>query len=980
MCRSGINRPANIDLSKKIIEVMSADSLSVPFKESFILAQEDIVDSILSTLSEKEKIHQLFMPGVYPTRGESEKQRIIDLIKEKKIGGLIFFKGDASTIATWINAFQEVSEIPLLISIDGEWGVSMRIKQAMKFPRQLMLGAIQNDGLLYELGRQVAMECKQLGIHINFAPVVDVNNNPDNPVINDRSFGEDRVNVTQKSIAYMRGMQDNGIIACAKHFPGHGDTDVDSHKDLPVINHDMHRLDSIELYPFRSLIHAGIKSVMVAHLHIPTIDSSRHLPITLSKKGVNDLLIDSLGFNGLVITDALNMKGVTKHFQDGLTDLKAYLAGNDILLVSQDIEQATSRIQKAIQDSLTTISSLDERVRKILRAKHAVGLFQSDSSEIVGKPNLISNESRVLKRMLIDQSITLVKNDISVPLDRAVRQKTSIISFGVTEKTPFQTSMKKYCKGRILSSPSILDRNKLDQIRDDSLLIVGFHAMSRYRKKGYGIDLSVIKQLRELRKNTNILIVLFGSPYALEYFEGFKNIVVSYNDDPYTQLATAQALTGGLSFSGRLPISASPSFRFNMGQTTKSNRLPYATNPEKLGMSSKVLNEIDKITDEMIQSKASPGCQVMVVKDGMVAYHKAFGHHDYMQKVPVRLDDVYDVASVTKIAATTISIMKLYDERRISLTDWLGDYIPMLKGSNKEKLRIADVMAHEARLKAWIPFYINTLDSTNRPDPIFYAKTKTENYNYEVTDSLFFDKAKVDSVVWRAIIDSPLRRRSGYKYSDLGFYLLPKLIETIVKMPFEQYVRETFYEPMGLSITGFNPLRRGLKRDRIIPTDVDTYFRYDTIQGHVHDMGAAMLDGVSGHAGLFSTAMELGMILQMLLNEGFYDGRQYISKETIWQFTRQFNPSSRRGIGFDRKEPCEKDKSVNVAWQASDNTFGHQGFTGIGVWADPDEKLIYIFLSNRTFPQMDNMTLIRKDIRSRIQEVVYRSLIKNTVE
>ena len=939
------------------------------------------VDAQLANMSVSQKLGQLFMLGAYPDKGASDFRKVQLAIDSHHIGGLIFFRGQAATIARLTNQYQALANCPLMMAMDAEWGTNMRVNTAVKFPRQLMMGALQNNAYIYEFGAAVAAECKAMGIHINFAPVVDVNNNPANPVIGDRSFGESRENVTAKSFQYIKGLQDQGIMACAKHFPGHGDTDVDSHKDLPVIPHGTSRLDSIELYPFKNLIQHGVQSIMVAHLQIPALDSTPHLPVTLSKPVVTDLLQQKLGFEGLIFTDALNMRGVTKHFKDGETDVKALLAGNDVLLVTQDIPKAKQKILKAIDDKRISWKEIERRIRKILAAKYQMGLNQYRPVSVDSvQQHLNVKVHQRLKETIVSKALTLIDQDAVLPL---ANKKVAFVSLGTSNNSsPFDTELKRYGIGQHFHGLNRLSQSRIQQLVKYDVVVVALHQLNRSHRSNFGVNATVQRFVQQLSQQTKVLLVAFGSPYALRMFPDVQAAVVAYNHETLTQKLTAKAIAGALPFRGRLPVNASAKFKYAMGKDTEVQKMMYASNPEEVGLDAKVLSKIESIATEMMRSKASPGCQVLVAKDGKIAYHRSFGYYTYARKQKVELDNIYDLASVTKVAATTLTVMKLVDDGLIDINQPLSFYLPQLRGTNKSRMTIKEIMVHKAGLKPWIPFYVNTLDKQKKPIMgRYYATQKDAIYSIRIAENLYFDASKLDSVLFQPIYNQELRRKKNYKYSDLGFYLLANLVETVTGKDLDTYTQEHFYRPMGLHTMMFNPLAKGVEKETIIPTEMDNYFRYQKIQGDVHDMGAGMMRGVSGHAGLFSNAQDLSAIYQMLINGGEYGGKRYLKAATVQQFTALFSQDSRRGIGFDRKEvSTSPNTSINVAYQASEATFGHQGFTGIGAWGDPQHKIVYLFLSNRTFPSGENMTLIRKDIRSRIQEVVYEAIIPKDSE
>ena len=952
-------------------------------KADHIEAREEWVESMFNSMTEDERIGQLFMIRAHSNLGASHIAKVEKLIKEYQVGGLCFFQGTPEKQAELTNRYQKLSKkVPMMISMDAEWGLGMRFKEkSINFPYALMLGAIQNNNLLYDMGREIASQCRRLGVHINFAPVADVNNNANNPVINFRSFGEDRYNVAVKSYMYMKGMQDGNLMACAKHFPGHGDTDVDSHYDLPVIQHQNSRLDSIELFPFRVLAEHGIQSMMIAHLHVPAIDNTHNLPTTLSKKAVSDLLINKFGFDGLIFTDGLGMKGVTKHYRPGEVEAKAMVAGNDVLLLPEDVAASVKEIKQYIQSGKLDIAQLNNSVKKILRSKYDLGLTKFENIKELNIRNELNNKkAKVLNRKLIENALTLVRNKENlIPFQGIQNKKMASLSLGASSMTTFQKSLDHYGKmqhfhnGKTISSRQ--QQFLIKQLKGKDVVIVGLHDMSSSASKGFGISDSSKKLIEELRKHTKVVLVLFGNPYALKYFDNLDWVLEAYQENEDTQDLSAQALFGANSIRGRLPITASSKSKFNDGVTTNPLfKLGYSL-PESVGLRSEVLNRIDGIAQEAIDLKATPGCVVLVAKDNKIVFHKAYGYDTYSKRNRVQPDDIFDLASITKIAATTVSVMKLYEEGKINIYQPLSHYLTELQSTDKRDLTIESIMAHRAGLKAWIPFFEQTLTASKRnpqPSSKFYSKSQKGNFNTPVAENLYMRDDFIDTM-WKQIYTSELRANKNYKYSDLGFYLLAKLVHRISGLPLEQYVDQEIYQKLDLASTGFNPWKK-YSTSQIIPSENDKYFRRQKVQGYVHDMGAAMLGGISGHAGLFSNANELATIMQMFLNGGYYGGYQIMNPSTVNTFASRYSNDTRRGIGFDMRE-LDLSRSQNMSNLASTNTFGHLGFTGTCTWADPDHNLIYVFLSNRTYPSMKNYKLNKEDTRPRIQEVIYEALI-----
>lgn len=938
------------------------------------------VDSVFNSLTPDERIGQLFMIRAHSDLGADHIQSVKNQIKKYKVGGLCFFQGTPEKHTALINQYQALSKVPLMVSIDGEWGLGMRMKSStMSYPRQLMLGAIQDNRLIYEMGKRIAQECRRIGIHVNFAPVADVNNNAANPVIGTRSFGEDRYNVATKSYMYMQGLQDGKVMACAKHFPGHGDTDVDSHYDLPIIPHSLDRLDSIELYPFKVLIDRGIQSFMVAHLNVPALDDSKNRPTSLSKKVVTDLLKDQLGFKGLVYTDGMEMKGVTKHFKPGVPEAEALVAGADVLLVPDNIDASVREINRYLEEGKLDTNTINEKIKRILLAKYEYDLnqYQAADTEHI-REDLNSTEAKILKRKLIENALTLVSNkDQLIPLRSLNQTKIATLSIGASKGTPFQNSLAKfgemnhYQVGKEIAPQQFLSlKNRLEK---NDVVIVGLHKMNNSASKGYGISRSTRTFLQALSSETKVIITVFGNPYALKYFDKDDYVLAAYEEDAMTQDLAAQALFGVNAIRGRLPITASPKNKFNHGIiTTPVARLGYDL-PENVGFDGGQLAKIDSLMQHTIDTAATPGGVILVAKDGKVVYEKAYGHHTYKQRRPFKTTDIFDMASVTKICAATISIMKLVDEGKLDINQPIGNYLPQLKGTNKANIIIKDMMAHISGLKSWIPFYRATVDKRKKPMPEFYQFSPNNGYETPVARNLYM-KTEYEKEIWKQIYESEVKPRGRYVYSDLGFYLAAAIVQELSGKPIDEYVQETFYQPLGLQTATYNPLDK-FSKNRIVPTEEDRYWRQQKVHGHVHDMGAAMLGGVSGHAGLFANANDIAIIMQMLLNEGYYGGKQYFSSETVKLFTQRHENSTRRGIGFDMFE-LNPNRNPNLSKKASTNTFGHLGFTGTCTWADPDNNLIYVFLSNRTYPTMKNRKLYSGDFRPRIQDLIYEALVE----
>ncbi|MTI30768.1 glycoside hydrolase family 3 N-terminal domain-containing protein [Xanthovirga aplysinae] len=944
--------------------------------------QKQWVDSVFNSLNEDQRIGQLFMVAAYSNRDEKHYQTIENLIKTNNIGGLIFFQGGPVRQAQLTNRYQAAAKTPLLVAMDAEWGLGMRLDSTISYPRQMALGAIQDNQSIYDMGAEIARQCKRLGVHINFAPVIDVNSNPANPVIGNRSFGENKINVAEKGVAYMKGLQENGVIASAKHFPGHGDTSSDSHLTLPVVKKDVKSLDELELYPFKRLIQEGIKSIMVAHLYVPAYDKTPNQATTLSKKVVTKLLKKEMGFEGLVFTDALNMKGVSKFYAPGEVDVKALLAGNDILLFSENVPTALKMIKKAIKDKKISKKEIARRVKKILVAKYWAGLNHYQPINLNGLyEDLNSPEAQLMKQKLYKRSMTVVKNNANLlpikVLDTTYFASLSIRSNG---KYEFEEALSNYAP---FSHYKIDKGEKGDQVyyqllnnlENYQVVIVGVEGMNSSPSKNYGLQKKDLEFLRKLNKKTEVIVCVFGNAYSLKEFEDFDQLICTYQDDPVARQLVPQLVFGAMKGEGKLPVTASEKMREGAGiSTLKLNRLGYSL-PESEEMSSFILGEIDGIMEEAIKNRATPGGQVLIVRNGTVIFEKPYGYLTYDSLVAVNKETIYDVASVTKVAATLQSLMFLYGNGMLELNKTLGDYLPELKETNKSQLVLNEVLTHQAGLKPYIPFWRYTVNDKMDLDTTFYSNSAEGNFPNELMPGLYASGSLPDSV-WSWVVNSELRRKKGkkydYKYSDMGFYMLEKLVSTRLNQPMEEFLEQNFYAPLGMASTSYQPLCY-FPLYRIAPTEVDNYFRNTLVHGTVHDPGAAMYGGVAGHAGLFSDANDLAKLLQMNLQDGNYGGVQYLMPGTVPKFSKKQFEDNRRGLGWDKPTPAgEKGPTSD---DVSESTYGHTGFTGTGVWVDPKYNLVYIFLSNRIYPDAGNIKLIRGNIRTRIQHVIYKAII-----
>lgn len=948
-------------------------------KPAFLQANSAWADSVLKKLTPRERIAQLIMVAAYSNKDRAHVAQINKLIKEEKIGGLIMMQGGPLRHANLVNEFQKNSQIPLLISIDGEWGPAMRLDSTPVFPKQMTLGAIQNDTIIFKMGAEIARQCSLLGIHVNFAPVADVNNNPSNPVINMRSFGDDKWNVLKKCMAYAQGLESNFVLANAKHFPGHGDTDVDSHKGLPIIKHNRARLDSIELFTFKKMIEQGLSSLMIAHLNVPALHPADQLTTSISEKVVTQLLRNEFGFEGLVFTDALNMKGVSVQDTPEQVNLKALLAGNDILLFPDKITQTLNLIEQAIKDGKISQAEIDKRCKKILLAKTWTKAHQFkplDTKKLYKELN--KPEAYELIRLLNKSSIVLARNNGQLlPLSAENLKKTAVISLsnaddGFIDKLEKPSLIIKAKKEDV----ALKSKQWLKQLKNVNTVVICIHNPGNKMGKSAGLTNEIIQFSAALKKEKyKVILVHFANPYALDKISTFDNpdaLLQVSEDTKFSREEAAFVLMGITKPTGKFPVSVGKVF--SSSNSMQYGELPAKEVPDFIPsiIKNNVFRQVDAFAMEGIREKAYPGCQVLIAKNGEVVFEKAYGYHTYDKKQEVKLTDVYDIASITKVASTTLAIMKLVDEGYLDIDKKLGDYIPELVGTNKEGLRLRDILAHQAGLPAWIPFYKSTIANEQAKNR-YYRTQPNDTFNLEVANNMWMRNDYKDSILYRVAL-CPINSKQGYKYSDLGYYFFQYIIEKHTGKSLDQFVDSVFYKPMQLNHLGYLPKTKW-PINEIIPTENDNTFRKQLIHGYVHDQGAAMKGGVAGHAGLFANASDLSKIMQMLLNKGEYNGVRYINKSTIEEFTKcQFCASdNRRGLGFDKPEMNYR-KTGPTCKCVSSLSFGHTGFTGTIAWVDPDQQLIYIFLSNRVYPDAENKKLNDLGTRVKIQEEIYKNI------
>ncbi len=957
------------------------------------------VDSVYNSLTLEQRVAQLIcMRANNP--GKPFEKAVGDYIKQYNIGGVCFFKADAVPQVEQTNAWQAMAQTPLMVCLDAEWGVAMRVKEVMTYPYQMTLGAVADNNLIYLMGQQVADQCLRMGIQTNFAPVADVNSNAQNPVIGVRSFGEDPLNVGEKAAAYALGMQSRGLVTTMKHFPGHGNTDTDSHLTLPTVTRSYEEVKDIELAPFRFLIKRGINGAMVGHLYFPAIEKVENTSSSLSKGVVTDLLKTEMGFEGLIFTDGLDMKGVSQTIPADSVAYYAFLAGNDVLILPHDVPKAIRQIKEGAQRDAEIAARVEESCKKILKYKYRAGLWDCKP---ISTANLVNDLNRHeyldLKQQLYNEAVTLLRNtDDVIPLKAG--KKVALVTIGSAGSSQSMAdiltsngiTVKAYCtdKGKV-ADPKIW----LKELEAYDLVVVNVMQSSINASKGFGITDETVAFFNKLVAQNDVILNLFACPYALDKFRINNSVIgltVGYQDDRCALNAVSGILTGNRTAHGKLPVSTAK-FSCGDGIVPAEYQTPkFDPDPESESIPAKVVQpvapkitmtplpkgtmeakyelKLDSIAQMGISVGAYPGCQIMALKDGKVVYDKCFGNFTYGGGAKVVPEDVYDIASLTKIFASTLAIMKLYEDGLLDVNKTMGDYFPYLNASDKGAIKIIDLLTHQSGMKSWIPFH-QKLINEDGPLEEFFTDSINETHTIRVAENLYLVNDYKEKII-DSIMKSPMKEKK-YVYCDMGFYFVPELVKQLTNKTLEEYLHEKFYDPMHLTCIGYCPLH-WRTRETIIPTEDDQVFRKQLLWGDVHDQQAALMGGVSGHAGLFANAHDLAVIAQMLMDGGKFEGKQLLKSETIKYFTTApfTDNNNRRGLGFD-KLPLGKKGPATASKSASMASYGHTGFTGTFFWNDPENHLIIVFLSNRVHPSSECKQLMSLSIRTQLHDVLYQA-------
>jgi len=924
---------------------------------------------VLKKLSLREKIAQMMIYRMhlkYENVTPEKWEEITRLVSGDGIGGIHLWSGDGSSSIAFINEIQNRSKVPIIFDADIERGFGQRFPSGTDFPPMMAITATGNPKNAYDVGKIVAIESKAAGVQWNLSPVVDVNNNPLNPIINTRSFSEDPDIVSEFSLEYTKGLQDHGMIATAKHFPGHGDTQTDSHSSLAMIPSDSSRLWSVELKPFRVMAESGIDVVMLAHVHAPDYQPEADEPATLSRFWVTEILRERLGFDGAIITDAMSMGGITKNYSDDYAIVKAIQAGCNIIIQNYDLTGAIDVVEKAVIEGDISIDQINSSALKMLQLKDKVGLnLNRYISMDYMMENISTKENRETASRIASESITLVRDKKGL-LPLSANGKDTLYVFDIYDqeyKHSRSTVTAKIIAERFpVRSVQIDESDKkpvLDAIiksipKNSQILINAFVSPKEWKDRIFFPDNETYFVRELLKKSDRIILASLGTPYLLQDFSEVSTYLCAYKGSSIMQNALADALLGLKDISGRLPVTipnlneiGSGMFKEKKIEIEEISEYTPGTQvkrvlPREVGVDNSYL---ESFMESAIEDSAWPGGVLLAAKGGNIFYHQGHGFHTYSRNHPVRSSDIFDLASITKVVATTSAIMRLVDQNKINIDKPVVTYLPDFKGKKKKykkqksTITVKDLLSHSSGLPAFKQYH---------------------------------QMKKSKDLILGSIYDTEPVRMIGDTmiYSDVGAIMLGELVEKVSGLSLNKFTDSLVFEPLGMSTTFFNPPKE--KIHRIVPTEIDP--NGNLIHGYVHDENAHSLGGVAGHAGLFSTAKDLAIFSQMMLNKGLYGWKRIFRQNTVELFTARANiiAESSRCLGWDSPSG-ESSGGVYL----SDASFGHGGYTGTTLWIDPENEIIVILLTNAVHPNRKNKEPKYFDWRHRIHSAVYESLSLN---
>ncbi|HTS10711.1 MAG TPA: glycoside hydrolase family 3 N-terminal domain-containing protein [Candidatus Limnocylindrales bacterium] len=953
---------AGFALALALLMTLSARAQKTPKTKSRPAAGSPWVEQTLKRMTLREKLGQMMMIyyfDVFTSTQSPDYKEMVREIDDNHIGGIILGtirgplgieRAQVYPTAVITNEFQRRSKIPLLVGADFESGAGQRIDEGTNFPAAMAIGATGDPRLAYESGKVTAREARAAGVTWIFAPVSDVNNNPDNPIINIRSFGEDPQTVAEYVTNFVRGVQDNDALATAKHFPGHGDVSTDSHLTLPVVPGDRNELESVELVPFRAAIAAGVDSIMPGHLAVPAFEPDPNVPATLSKNILTGLLRDQMKFRGLIVTDAMDMGGVTTLYAPGDAAARAVEAGADVLLMPPVPDAAMKGLEDAVESGRISMKRIDESVRRILEAKARLGL---DKNRYVDVPRInevfATPEYQNEALSIADRGVTLLRDSQKmVPVDSTKPLRVLLVSLSADPDPYPGETLEPEIRWRVDSLKALradtqyfgVSQLKLPPRDTYDVAIAALFVRVADRKGNVGFpddERNFVNQMLATGKPTAVLA--FGSPYLIERFPNAKTWISEFATNDVAQKAAARALFGQVPFVGKIPVTVP-------GTVKRGDGLESAASPMTLQPSASLsdkLKPVYAVLDKALADDAFPGGVLAVGWNDQLAIHP-FGHLTRDAKSPaVTTNTMYDMASVTKVVVTTTSLMMLVQQKRLSLDLPVSRYLP-------EWAAAAD----------------------KDPNPTWRARVTIRNLMLHDSGlpgirQFFKDTKGYDAIIHRALSE-PLVHEPGtqVEYSDLGFMLLGEIVQRLTGQRLDVFAKQNIFDPLGMKDSMFNPPRS--LRSRIAPTEFDATFRKRLIVGEVHDENSWAMGGVAGHAGLFSTAGDIAAFAQMMLNGGIYAYHRILDRATIQQFTaRQDIGNSARAIGWDVVT-----QPSSAGHDFSPSGFGHTGFTGTSIWVDPERDLFVVLLTNRVNPTRANEKI--RQVRPAVHDAVFQAL------
>ena len=923
-------------------------SICIYLIASFSLYSQDNnsgwVDSVFNKMSRNEKIAQLFMVPV-SAYSEKEVEDTYFKIKNYGIGGLYISKGGPISVANMINQLQKGSKVPVIIGISAEWGLAQTLDSIISFPKPLISATWENDDSRVAWERAIAEQLKILGVQINFAPSIDTKIEEDNFLA---GFGKDNGQIAEMALKFLNVMREENVVGVAK--TNHKiSSDTSSNKVLNV------------------LLKSNAGGIMVSQ----DLSSYQNRTNLSSKIETSALQKQRANFEGLNFFRIQN-SGERQNKLYRL-ELSALSEGNDVIITpNEKLKRSIRKIGIKIKSDKEFANQIDESVKKVLRVKFQSGLSKKDTESKSNLLQRLNNPSfKALSLQLYQNSVAVSKNENNLlPILSLTDHSFASLSIGAPGTNEFSKYLNKYVAVEDLNYSSIKDTVEFDKISADIVFVSLLPSVTKLEKElEQGLNRLCIKK--------SVVLVHFGYPRFQGKFQNASAEIVAYENDSIMGSIVPQLIFGAIPATARLPIISKNLGKVESIKTKSLDRLGFSL-PENVGVSSTELEKIKLIMREAIDSSATPGCQVLVAKNGKIIFNHSMGYLTYDNVVPVTDETIYDLASVTKVTATLQCVMTLVQNETLDINKKASQYLPELLDTNKKDITIKDILTHQAGLWPYLPFWKQTMSGDSLLKE-YYSSAPSLEYPLPVSKNLWAIKSMKDSL-WKWTLNSKMREKRihrpyDYTYSDMGFYIMHHIVEKLMNTPMQEFLTKNIYAPIGATTTGYQPLLK-FRSERIAPTENDTLFRKSLLQGYVHDQGAAMAGGIAGHAGLFSTSNDLIKLGQMWLQKGSYGGKQFLKPEVLDIFTSYQFPDSRRGLGWDK--PASLGWLGPTANFASPKTFGHTGFTGTCIWVDPEFDLVFVFLSNRVNTNMYNNTLIDRNIRTRIQDIIYRSIFEQT--